>query len=182
MSFFPSLPVDAGVRHIASFNPAAGQALIRLHTAALRNDSPLTVKDKELIAAYVSGLNRCHYCYGVHSQTAQAFGVPEDLLEQLLVDIDTAPIDDALKPVMHYARKLTQEPSRMTEADAQAVFRAGWSEIALHEAVLTICLFNFMNRLLDGHGITGHAALYETRGKALKENGYDPLLNLLQPK
>jgi hypothetical protein len=41
----------------------------------------------------------------------------------------------------------------------------------LHEAVLTICLFNFMNRLLDGHGITGHAALYETRGKALKENG-----------
>jgi hypothetical protein len=99
-----------------------------------------------------------------------------------MVDIDTAPIDDALKPLMHYARKLTQQPSGMTEADAQAVFQAGWSEIALHEAVLTICLFNFMNRLLDGHGITGHAALYETRGKALKENGYDPLLALLQPK
>lgn len=182
MSFFPSLPLDAGVRHIVSFNPVAGQALIRLHTAALRNDGPLTAKDKELIAAYVSGLNGCHYCYGVHSQTAQAFGVPEDLLAQLMVDIDTAPIDDALKPLMRYARKLTQEPSRMTEADAQAVFQAGWSEIALHEAVLTICLFNFMNRLLDGHGITGHAALYETRGKALKENGYDPLLALLQPK
>ena len=135
-----------------------------------------------LIDAYVSGLNACHYCYGVHSQTAQAFGVPEGLLDQLLVDIDSAPIDEALKPLLRYARKLTQEPTQLTQADAQAVFQAGWSEIALHEAVLTICLFNFMNRLLEGHGITGNPTLHELRGKALKEAGYDPLLKLLQPK
>jgi uncharacterized peroxidase-related enzyme len=182
MSFFESLPADAGVRHILSLNPSAGQALIQLHTAALRNEGPLTPRDKELIAAYVSGLNACHYCYGVHSQTAQAFGVPEGLLDQLLVDIDSAPIDEALKPLLRYARKLTQEPTQLTQADAQAVFQAGWSEIALHEAVLTICLFNFMNRLLEGHGITGNPTLYELRGKALKEAGYDPLLKLLQPK
>ena len=180
MSFFKSIPSDAGVRHILSLNPAAGQALMMFHMAALRNDGPLTPKDKELIAAYVSGLNACHYCYGVHSQTAQAFGVPEDLLTQLLADIDSAPIDDTLKPLLRYARKLTLEPTRMTKADAQAVFEAGWSEIALHEAVLTVCLFNFMNRLLEGHGVTGNAALYEARGKALKEHGYEPLLNLLR--
>jgi len=27
MAFFPSLPEDAGVRHILGFNPAAGRAL-----------------------------------------------------------------------------------------------------------------------------------------------------------
>lgn len=180
MSYFASLPADTGVRHILALNPAAGQALVMFHTAALRNDGPLTPKDKELIAAYVSGLNACQYCFGVHSQTAQAFGVPEKVLTRLLVDVDTAPVDQKLKPLLRYARKLTQEPSRMTMVDAQAVFDAGWNEAALHDAVLTICLFNFMNRLLAGHGVKGDAALYETRGKALHERGYDPLLDLLQ--
>lgn len=180
MSYFASLPADAGVRHILALNPAAGQALIMFHSAALRNDGPLTPKDKELIAAYVSGLNACQYCYGVHSQTAQAFGVPEDLLTQLLANVDTAPVDVNLKPLLHYARKLTQAPSRMTPADATAVFAAGWSEAALHDAVLTICLFNFMNRLLEGHGVKGDDALYESRGKALHEQGYAPLLAMLK--
>ena len=92
MSFFESLPPDAGVRHILALNPAAGHALVMFHTAALRNDGPLTPKDKELIAAYVSGLNACKYCFGVHSQTAQAFGVPEEVLTRLFVDVDTAPL------------------------------------------------------------------------------------------
>lgn len=180
MSFFESLPPDAGVRHILALNPAAGQALIMFHSAALRNAGPLTPKDKELIAAYVSGLNACQYCYGVHSQTAQAFGVPEDLLTQLLADVETAPVDAKIKPLLRYARKLTQTPSRMTPSDATAVFAAGWSEAALHDAVLTICLFNFMNRLLEGHGVKGDVALYETRGKALQEQGYGPLLAMLK--
>lgn len=176
MSFFASLPADAGVRHILTLNPAAGQALVIFHSAALRNDGPLTPKDKELIAAYVSGLNACQYCFGVHSQTAQAFGVPEDVMTQLLADVDTASVDERLKPLLRYARKLTQEPSRMTMADAQAVFDAGWNEAALHDAVLTICLFNFMNRLLEGHGVKGSQDVFTTRGQALFKHGYDPLL------
>ncbi len=41
MSFFKSLPEDAGVRHILSLNPQAGRALVEFHTAALRNEGPL---------------------------------------------------------------------------------------------------------------------------------------------
>lgn len=37
-----------------------------------------------------------------------------------------------------------------------------------------------MNRLLEGHGVKGDTALYETRGKALQEQVYDPLLELLK--
>jgi AhpD family alkylhydroperoxidase len=77
MPFFPSLPEDAGVRHILTLNPDAGRALIELHSAVLRTDSQLTARDKELLAAYVSGLNACQYCYGVHMETAKAFGVDE---------------------------------------------------------------------------------------------------------
>lgn len=181
MAYFPSLPEDAGVRHIVSLNPAAGRALIEMHDAALRNASALMPRDKELIAAYVSGLNACQYCYGVHSETAKAFGVDEVVLEQLLADFESAALEPRLKPILAYARKLTLEPARMTQADANAIFAAGWSEAELHDAVLTICLFNFMNRLLEGHGVKGNTALYQSRGQALCDEGYAPLLRAVAP-
>lgn len=176
MAFFPSLPPDAGVRHIVQLNPAAGRALIALHTAALRNDSRLTSKEKELIAAFVSGLNSCAYCYGVHKETAAAFGVTDDLLRSLLEDFEHADVPPKLKPILEYARILTLAPARASREHVDAVLEAGWSERDLHDAVLTVCLFNFMNRLVDGHGVRATAQLYKERGLALHEHGYDPLL------
>lgn len=176
MPFFSQLPDDAGVRHILQYNKPVGRALVELHEALLRGDSPLAPAQLELIAAYVSGLNACRYCYGVHSRTAQAFGLAPATLEAMLGDPDAAPVEPRMRPLLAYARKLTLEPSRMTRADAEAVFAAGWSERALHDAILTICLFNFMNRLLEGHGVKGSDALYAERGAALKEHGYAPLL------
>jgi hypothetical protein len=40
-------------------------------------------------------------------------------------------------------------------------------------------LFNFTNRLADGHGIQGSGPLFEQRGQQLAEGGYLPLLALL---
>ncbi len=180
MPFFPTLPEDAGVRHILSMNPAAGRALIEFHSATLRADSQLTAKDKELIAAYVSGLNACQYCYGVHKETAKAYGVPEDLFDALLKDVATAPIDPRMKPILAYAKVLTLSPTKALQRHVDAVLAEGWTERDLHDAILTVCLFNFMNRLLEGHGVKGSADLYEARGHALQQSGYAPLLGLLQ--
>ena len=47
------------------------------HDRLMRDHSPLTVAERELIAAYVSGLNACTYCYGSHVIAAGAFGVDE---------------------------------------------------------------------------------------------------------
>ncbi len=180
MPFFSSLSGDAGVRHILTLNPEAGRALVEFHTASMRADSGLTSADKELIAAYVSGLNACQYCFGVHKETAMAFGVPETLIESLLSDFDNAPIDARLRPILSYARLLTLSPTKMTQAHVDAVFAVGWTERDLHDAILTVCLFNFMNRLLEGHGVKGSPAVFVDRGQALFEHGYSPLLAMLK--
>jgi uncharacterized peroxidase-related enzyme len=180
MAYLPSFPPDAGVRHILQINKPVGRHLISLHDALMRADSPLSPGQHELIAAYVSGLNACSYCFGVHAETARAFGLPEGTLESLLADVDTAPVEDRMKPLLRYARKLTLQPAKMTQADADAVFAAGWSERALHDAVLTCCLFNFMNRLLEGHGCKGSPELFAVRGPALQRDGYTPLLEFLR--
>jgi uncharacterized peroxidase-related enzyme len=179
MPFFPSLNDDAGVRHILALNPAAGRALVEFHSAALRTDSQLTAAHKELIAAYVSGLNACQYCLGVHKETAKAFGVDETLIEALLTDFDHAPVDARLRPILDYARVLTLTPTKALQRHADAVFAAGWTERDLHDAILTVCLFNFMNRLLEGHGVKGNPGLFAQRGQALHDTGYSPLLAFL---
>jgi uncharacterized peroxidase-related enzyme len=180
MPFFKSLPEDAGVRHIVQLNKPVGRALIELHEALMRGDSPLTAAQHELIAAYVSGLNECQYCYGVHAQTAQAFGVPEDNLRRMLFDLNDVQLEARMRPLLEYVRRLTVSPHQVVQADADAVFAAGWSERALHDAILTTCLFNFMNRLLEGHGCKGNQEVFKDRGLGLAKGGYAPLLRLLE--
>jgi hypothetical protein len=42
----------------------------------------------------------------------------------------------------------------MTEADAEAVFAAGWDEKALHDTIAVTARMNFMCRLVEGYGFT----------------------------
>lgn len=178
---FPSLGDRATVPDVMRLSPEAGRALFEMHEAILRQPSALTEGQRELLAAYVSGLNGCRYCYGVHAEAARAYGeVLPTSMEDIQPDASLEGIDDRLQPILVYARKLTQAPSSVTAADAQAVYDRGWDEKALHDAILVVCCFNFMNRLLDGHGVHGDAALFRDRGAMLQRHGYLPLIGRLR--
>ena len=180
MSFFKSGAPLESVKDILMLNKDAGLALLKLHNAVLRQDSELTVHERESIAAYVSGLNDCDYCHGVHTETAKAFGVSQSLLTALVQDVDTAPIEDRLKSLFVYARQLTLEPSKATQAQVDAILQAGWSEQAVHDLIQVVALFNLMNRLVEGHGISGNQNLYEERGGLLKVHGYNQLSKIIE--
>ncbi len=180
MSFLSALPDDAVVLDIFKLNKPAGVALTNFFTATMRSPSPLTEGQREMIAAYVSGLNSCQYCYGVHSATAEAFGLEEGVLTEMVDDIDSAPVDDKLKPMLRLARRLTLEPAKVVQSDVDAVLAAGWDEQTVHDAINVVCVFNFMNRLLDGHGVKGSPTINESRGKGLHQCGYAPLLAALE--
>lgn len=160
MSYLPSLPDDAVLMDVFRAYPAAVAPLIEYHKIVLRGPSGFSVAERELIAAYVSGLNACRYCHGVHGATAEAFGIPEGRLSALLTDLDTAPVEDRWKVLLRYLRTLTLTPSRLTRADADAVLAAGWDEQALYDAVSVCALFNFMNRFVEGLGISADQAYF----------------------
>ena len=77
----------------------------------------------------------------------------ETLIDAVLEDIDSAPIDARFKPILRFVKKLTETPYKMIQADADAVFAEGWSEHALSDAICVCAHFNMVNRLVDGHGI-----------------------------
>lgn len=138
----------------------------------MRGKSSFTSAQKEVFAAFVSGLNACSFCYGSHAEVANNFGIPKKTIESLVEDIDSAPIASNEKPLFQYLKKLTLSPSKLIQEDADKVFREGWSEKDLQDLILIGCLFNFYNRLLDGHGIKGNQAIYQFGGAHLHKNGY----------
>jgi uncharacterized peroxidase-related enzyme len=179
MPFLPSLAEDAHLIDVFKKFPALYRPLIEYHEILLRHPSFLTVAERELIAAYVSGLNSCNYCHGVHAATAEQFGVAEGFLHQLLENPEQAPIDARMKPLLAYVKKLTYTPSRLLPVDAEAVLAVGWNEQAPHDAVSVCGLFNLMNRLVEGLGLTGDAACFKLASVRLASGGYSDLLKLL---
>lgn len=133
MPKFPSLGANATVPDILRMSPEAGKALLEMHEAIMRAPSALTPGQRELIAAYVSGINRCQYCHGVHAETAKAYeDIPREAVDRMLDDLETAGFDGRIKPILRLARKLTESPAQVGDADTRAVLEAGWGEKALH--------------------------------------------------
>ncbi len=181
MAYLKQLPPGAVLLDVFKTYPELFLPLIEYHQKLLREPSPFSVAERELIAAFVSGVNACRYCTGVHEATARAFGVDGQLLEKLLADLATAPVEDRLKPILRYVRKLTEAPSRMTQQDADQIYGAGWDDRALHDAVAICALFNFMNRLVEGLGIAASSDYFAVSAQRLAApSGYLGLAQILK--
>jgi len=178
MPLFPSIGVEDKVPHaFAKFNTGIERPIIDMHQILMRSDdSPFTIAQRELLAAFVSGTNSCNYCTGAHSATAMEFGVDESLITALLENIETADIDEKLKPIFRYLKKLTLTPTKMVHADADAAFNAGWSERALYDAIIICCTWNFMNRFVEGVGLSVIPEQFGMEGKMLFA-GYDKIFD-----
>ncbi len=179
MSFLKSLPPDAGLLQIFQAFPKTARPLLEYHEALLRGESPFSAGERELIAAYVSGLNNCNYCHAVHSQTAVALGIRANTIASLLSKSQDEHVDLSMKPVLAFVRKLALSPASVTAADADEVFAAGWNDRALHDAVAICALFNLMNRLVDGLGVKANEAYVRMAAQRLAQDGYAKLLDLL---
>lgn len=179
MPFLPSFRAEASLLDVFRAFPETSKPLLEFHEALLRGPSPFTEAERELIAAYVSGLNGCQYCFGVHTATAERLGVMPGIVQGALQGIETSAVDTKMKPVLAYAGKLTRRADSLTEEDAAAVLAAGWHETALYHTVAVTALFNFMNRLVEGLGIKLDPTYVGPASERLADRGYRALLQLL---
>ncbi|MEE8545494.1 MAG: carboxymuconolactone decarboxylase family protein, partial [Alphaproteobacteria bacterium] len=72
MAHLRSLPEDATLRDVFATYADQMLHLNGFAEAVMRGPCQLSEGERELIAAYVSGLNACTYCLGVHAATAGA--------------------------------------------------------------------------------------------------------------
>ena len=159
MSFYPSLPEKIRLTALWKRFPKGIAPLMHMHDEILRGeDSELTIAERELIAAHVSALNQCHYCFVAHRRYALAFGIDEAVFGEM--SIDTA--HDSLRPQMTaalaYAAKLTRDPASVAQADFDALSAAGWSEEGINDIIFITAIYAMMNRLLEGAGLKENVA------------------------
>lgn len=179
MSFLKSLPPDAGLLQVFQAFPKAARPLLEYHEVLLRGESPFSAAERELIAAYVSGLNNCNYCRAVHSQTAVALGIDADAISEILSGSGLEHVDQRMRPVLAFVRKLTRSPSKITAADVDPIFVAGWDDRALHDATAICALFNLMNRLVNGLGVEAPESYTKLAAHRLALGGYKQLADVL---
>ena len=175
MSHFPSIPNLELLGLFRRFPERGIRPLLEYHDAILRSDSELTVAERELIAAYVSSLNDCHYCFSAHRDHAKAWGIPAEVFGEMQIDLDHPGITERMRSVLAFARRLTVDPPGTAMADAQAVYDAGFSEEGLFDIISVTALYNFMNRLLEGVGIKKHVRVMEMTDEMRRRYRYTHL-------
>lgn len=181
MSFLRSMP-DASLMELFKAYPDLAKPIHVFAETLMRGPSPFSEGERELMAAYVSSLNGCHFCRASHMGVATRFGIPEKVLDDLLADSDHADISEQFKPIIRYVRKLTETPARMDRTDVEKVYEAGWDETALVHAALVCAFFSLMNRWVDGLGIQAKPAVVQMAADMLHKKGYAAVQEMLAHK
>ncbi|MBN9889867.1 carboxymuconolactone decarboxylase family protein [Salipiger abyssi] len=152
MPFLKSLPENAGPPNVFKQYKEIYGPFSEMSQALMNGPSPLSPAERELILAYAAGVSGNGFVFTGHSEVAYAWGYERGLLDRLVEDVDSAPVEEKLKPLLRFVRKLMLSPTEMTQADADAVFAAGWDEAALHGAIAVAGRAAFMHRLVAGCG------------------------------
>ncbi|MBL6864623.1 MAG: peroxidase-related enzyme [Rhodospirillales bacterium] len=153
MGFLKSLGETPHLYDVMNISPRMAVYLFKMTDEIMLVEGPLNDKERELIAAYVSGLNACSFCYRGHKAIAEMFGVEEGLIDELVEDLESVKIDDKIKAALRYSKKVTENASKLVAGDADALYAAGWDENALMNIVEICALFAMYNRLADGTGV-----------------------------
>ncbi len=111
----------------------------------------------EVLGVWVSSLNRCGYCVEHHFNGLQRLlgdTVRGDAIRAAIEarQPETAPLDAAQVAAMGYARKLTEAPAELTEADVIALRGAGWDDGEILEINQVCSYFSYANRTVLGLG------------------------------
>ncbi len=147
------------VMRVHSHRPSTMRGHVALYRAALHDDAnSIPEWFQETIASYVSILNQCEYSLANHWSNARHLlndDVRADDIEAALhADTPETAFSGAELVFLQYARKLTLTPAQMQKEDVDRLHAAGVSDGEVLEANQIIGYFNYVNRLLNGLGVT----------------------------
>jgi len=147
------------VMRVHSLRPSTMRGHVVLYRAALHDDAnTLPMWLQETISSYVSILNHCDYSLANHWANARHLMDDDEKAEQveqaLLQRCPEMAFSGRELALLRYAEKLTLTPGDMEQADIEAMRVAGLDDGEILEANQIICYFNYVNRSLNGLGVS----------------------------
>jgi len=142
-----------GITGPMRFRPETAQPLNALAEVLLRAPHSIPPGERELIAAYVSGLNDCAFCCSSHSAFAAVqLDAGMSLVDKVRADPDSAPVSPKLKALLHIAGAVQQSGRAVTPELIDAARTEGATDVEIHDTVLIAAAFCMFNRYVDGLG------------------------------
>lgn len=147
------------VMRVHSHRPNTMRGHVALYRAALHDDAnTLPEWLQETISSYVSILNSCDYSLANHWANARHLindNDKADAIEKALhANTPETVFSGAELALMQYAHKLTVSAGSMESTDVARLKDAGLDDGQILEANQIIGYFNYVNRLLNGLGVT----------------------------
>jgi uncharacterized peroxidase-related enzyme len=167
-----------GITSGFAFRPETATPMRELAEMLLRTPTPsgsLTSAERELIAAFVSAGNECHFCQASHSAAAaHHLGGDYPTVDAVKSDFRTAKISEKLKALLQIAAKVQQDGRQVSTDDVDRARAAGASDVDIHDAVLIAAAFCMFNRYVDGLATLTPVdpATYDEMGRRMAEHGY----------
>ena len=147
------------VMRVHSLRPNTMKGHVILYRAALHDDAnTLPMWLQEVIGSYVSLLNDCDYSYANHWANAKHLMGDDAKADAAEAALRERKPEDAFEgktlALLRYAQKLTLTPGEMARDDVIALTEAGVDDGEILEANQIIGYFNYVNRCLNGLGVT----------------------------
>jgi uncharacterized peroxidase-related enzyme len=165
-----------GIRGPMAYRPETAKPLNELAEVLLRaQPHPLTPGERELIAAYVSGLNDCNFCCSSHSAFAAAqLPTGMKLVDEVRASVDEAPVSPKMRALLHIAAAVQQTGRAVTRELVAAARDEGATDLEIHDTVLIAAAFCMYNRYVDGLATLSPTdpAAYTESAKRIVEHGY----------
>jgi hypothetical protein len=91
----------------------------------------------------------------------------------VLANLDTAQVEEPLRAMLGFLRKLTREPGTVTPDDINSLFEHGVSRVQIEDALSVCFAFNVLDRLADAfHFHVGDKKSFDAGAKFLLSRGY----------
>jgi uncharacterized peroxidase-related enzyme len=164
-----------GINGPFAFRPEVAKPLRELAEVLLRGPHSLSEGERELIAAYVSGLNECTFCRSSHSALAAAqLDAGMTVVDQVHADLDAAPVTAKLRVLLRIAGAVQQDGRKVTPAMIDAARAEGATDLEIHDTVLIAAAFCMYNRYTDGLGTLApnDPQRYAESARRIVEHGY----------
>ena len=170
-----NLPDQYGIRSLVLFRPETGKHLYELVQVLLREPSPLSQAEREMIAAYVSHLNECAFCSLSHAAAAKCLlGDQSNIVDELLKDEHEGVAGKKMKVLLRIAAKVQRSGREVTQEDIEAARKDGANDMDIHDTVLIAAVFSMFNRYVDGLNTTApdDPSEYVEMGRRMAGDGY----------
>ena len=180
MKTLEMLDPQGGLLEVYGKFPEIAKVFVPLFETVMRNnDTQLSLGKRELIALYISVLNKCDYCIKIHSESSRSLGMKEERIQEFIAKGTFDGADDNYKPIFELVRKMVTNVKSITKADYDSAKEKGWTEKTLVSLASVVSAYHMVNLFCSSLGFEVDAEGAKQTGGFLAKSGYTPVLNML---